>query len=120
MGMLSILQNGTTPAGEVARLLAFGHFQGLLEGVLEVGLNFFAFEPSTQKISPQEFAEWRRVLGKSARTSQFARERAERVVDELIYRLRQVAVRPPTGIHKGMCPIAIVHDKPEGVVIERA
>src|SRR6516164_4636359 len=49
MGMPSILQDGTTPAGQVARLLFFGQFQGLLEGLLEVGLNGFALDPSTQK-----------------------------------------------------------------------
>jgi hypothetical protein len=46
----------------------------LLEGVLEVGLNGFALEPSTQKIRPQEFAERRRVLGEAAGASQFACE----------------------------------------------
>ena len=35
--MPSILQDGTTPAGQVARLLFFCQFQGLLEGFLEVG-----------------------------------------------------------------------------------
>src|ERR1700751_4301055 len=49
MGMPSILQDGTAPAGQVARLLVFSQFQGLLESFLEVGLNGFAFDPSTQK-----------------------------------------------------------------------
>ena len=69
--MPSILQDGTTPAGQVARLLVFGQFQGLLEGVREVGLNGFALDPSTQKIRPQELAERRGVLGEPAGASQF-------------------------------------------------
>jgi hypothetical protein len=80
MGMPSILQDGTTPAGQVARLLVFRQFQGLLEGVLEVGLYDFVLDPSTQKIRPQEFAERRRVLGEPAGAPQFARQRAERIV----------------------------------------
>src|SRR6478609_2297523 len=73
MGMPSILQDGTTPAGQVARLFVFGQFQGLLEGGLEVGLNGFALDPSAQKIRPQELAERRRVLGEPSGASQFAR-----------------------------------------------
>ena len=38
MGMPSILQDGTTPAGQVARLLVFGQFQGLLAGVSDASL----------------------------------------------------------------------------------
>src|SRR6478735_4689352 len=90
MGMPSILQDGTTPAGQVARLLVFGQLQGLFEGVLEVGLNGFALDPSTQKIRPQEFAERRRVLGEPAGASQFARQRAERIVNKPGHGLRQI------------------------------
>jgi len=39
ISMPSILQDGTTPAGQVARLLFLGQLQGLLEGFLEAGLN---------------------------------------------------------------------------------
>src|SRR5215831_2018804 len=82
MGMPSILQDGTTPAGQVARFLFFCQFQGLLERVLEAGLNGFALDLSTQKIRPQEFAERRRVLGEPAGAPQFARQRAERIVNK--------------------------------------
>ena len=98
MDVPSILQDGTTPAGQVTRLLVFGQFQGLLEGVLEVGLNGFALEPSTQKIRPQEFAERRRVLGEPAAASQFARQRAERIVNKLGHGLRQILVRAQAAL----------------------
>src|SRR6476469_3326824 len=93
IGMPSILQDGTTPAGQVARLLVFGQFQGLLEGFLEVGLNGFALDTSAQKIRPQEFAERCRVLGEPSGASQFARQRAERIVNKPGHGLRQILVR---------------------------
>ena len=74
MGVPSIVEDGTTPAGQVARLLLFGQFQGFLEGVLEVGVNGLALDPPTQKIRPQEFAEWRRILGETTCASEFACE----------------------------------------------
>ena len=53
MGVPSILvEDGTTPAGQVARLLAFGQFQGFLEGVLEVGLNGLALDFADAKNPP--------------------------------------------------------------------
>src|SRR5258707_11890015 len=90
--MPSILQDGTTPAGQVARFLLFGQFQGLLEGVLEVSVNGFALDASTQKIRPQEFAERRCVLGEPAGASQFARQRAEWIVNKPGHGLRQILV----------------------------
>src|SRR4051812_23798221 len=80
IGMPSILQDGTTPAGQVARLLVFRHFRGLLESSLKVGLYVFALAPATKKIPPKDLAKRRRFLGVPAGAPQFARQRAERIV----------------------------------------
>jgi hypothetical protein len=57
------LKTGTTPAGQVARLLVFGQYQGLLERVLEVGLNGFALlceRGGDPNLAP---AGWREIFG---------------------------------------------------------
>jgi len=107
--MPSILQDGTAPAGQVARLFFFGQFQGFLERVLEVGLDGLALDPSTQKIRPQEFAERRRVLGEPAGAPQFARQRAERIVNELSHGRGEILVRAQAAlVVVRMHPAAIV------------
>src|SRR6516225_10303169 len=89
--------------------------------MIEISLNGLALHAPPKKVGPKEFAERRGILSKASRAAQFASERAKRIVDELIYRFRQVTVRSATAIRiKGMRPIAIVHDKPERILIELA
>ena len=97
--MPSILEDGTTPAAQVACLLVFRQFQGFLEREREVGLDGLALDPSTQKIRPQEFAERRRVLGEPAGAPQFARQRMAEIGARIRERLlrRKVEIWPSKG-----------------------
>src|SRR5215467_15093809 len=54
------------PAGQVARFLALGELHGLLEGLVEIILCKRAADAAPHEVRPQELAERRRILGKSA------------------------------------------------------
>jgi hypothetical protein len=92
----------------------------MTEGGLEVGLYGFALDPSTQKIRPQELAERRRVLGVPAGAPQFARQRAERIVNKPGHGLRQILVRTQAAlVVVRMHPAVIVQDEPERIGLQR-
>src|SRR5262249_50761482 len=103
--ILSFLGYRAAPTRQVIGIHAFCQFKRFLQRNFKMAFHGFAFHVRAKKVGPQEFAEWGRILGNPACTSQFACERAEGVVDELIYRLRQITVRLAAAIHKRMCPI---------------
>src|SRR5579862_3735966 len=106
----SILRRRAAPAGQIISVLALGQLQRLLQRALEVTLDQFALHAPAQEIRPDEFAERRRVLGVTAGAAQFARQRAERIVDQVGHRFGNVlVVAAAPGVVEGMHPIAIVH-----------
>jgi len=89
--------------------------------MVEIAFNHLAFDPTPKKIGPEEFAERGRILRETAGASQFARERTERIVDQVADRLGNVLVFPPAAlIVEWMHPVAVVHDEPEGIRFQPA
>src|SRR6516165_6564753 len=119
--IFSFLWYRTAPTRQVIGIHALCQLQRFLKRTIEIGLDNLALHAPPEKVGPKEFAEWRRILGEASRASQFASERTKRIIEELIYRLRQITIRPTTAIRiKKMCPIVIFHDKPKGIAIEIA
>src|ERR1700687_5988639 len=82
----SVLRRRTAPAGQIIGIHAAPEFQRLFDGALEVALDRFTFHAPAQEIRPDEFAERRRILGETAGAPQFARQRAERLVEQTGHR----------------------------------
>jgi truncated hemoglobin YjbI len=51
--------------------------------MVEVLVENFALETAAQKIGPEKFTEWRRILGEAAGATQFAGQRPEWIVDQI-------------------------------------
>src|SRR6516165_10557684 len=115
------LRYRAAPSRQVVRLDALGQFQRFLQRLIEIALDDLALEPAAQEISPEELAKRRRVLRKAAGTPQFARQRAERIVDQACHSLGNIAVVPAHsfGVER-VHPVAVVHDGPEGIAVEGA
>src|ERR1700719_2890612 len=69
----SILGRWTAPSREVNSLLALSKLHCRYKCPIKITLGELAFDPSPQKICPQKFAKWSRVLCESPSTPQFAR-----------------------------------------------
>src|ERR1700722_12664571 len=88
----SVLRRWAAPARQVIGVHAAPEFERLFDGALEVALDPFALHAPAQKISPDEFAERRLILGVTAGTAQFAGQRAERIVDQPGHRFGNVLI----------------------------
>src|SRR5579871_5740225 len=82
-GVIAMIHVRTAPARQVARLLALGELQRLLEGLVEILFNGRLAEAAAHEVRPQELAEWRGVLGETAHAAQFAGDAAVRIVLEV-------------------------------------
>src|SRR5271154_5679956 len=97
-GRRSFLWNRAAPSRQVICVNALSQGQRLFERVIEVFLHGFALKATAKKIRPDKLAERCRVLGVATRTPEFAGKRAERIVNELGHRLRNIAVVPAATI----------------------
>ena len=103
------------------RLLALRQFQGLFGSGLELRLYNLSFYASTKEIRPKKFAEWRGLLGETARAPQFAGKAAEGIIREISDGFRNVSERPPATIGVvGVNPISMIEHCPKFIRIERA
>ena len=71
------------PSRQVTGILAFCRYERPLERVGEVFFDLTALHAPAQKVRPQEFAEWRDVLGEAAGPAQLARETAKRIIPQI-------------------------------------
>src|ERR1700691_2508303 len=81
----------------------------------------FSLEAAAQKIGPEKFTEWRRILSEAAGSAQLARQRPERIVDQIGNAFWNIAIGPPHPFGViGMHPVAVVHHRPKRVTIQSA
>src|SRR5438045_2905608 len=108
----SILRRRATPAGQEIGVLALGKLHGAFERMVEIVFNHLAFDAPPKGVGPEKFAERRRILREAAGAAQFARQRAEWIVDQVAHRFGNVLVIPPlAAIVVWMHPAAVIQDK---------
>ena len=117
----SVARHRAAPARQIVGILALRESQPLLQRGREVVLDPPVLDAAAQEIGPQEFAEWRRVLGIAPGVAQFAGQAAERVVHQLADAARQVAIVPaPAPVVVRVHPAAVVEVRPERLLVELA
>src|SRR5262245_58411170 len=82
-GTPSVMSNRSAPPRQVIGLLCLGQLHRPLQRLIEVILHRRSSHPTTQEVGPQELAEGRGVLGKTAQSPQLSREAAKGVIDEV-------------------------------------
>src|SRR5471032_848609 len=76
----SAWRHHASPAWQVARLLCARQFHRLIQCLAEIFLQNGRRDAAAEKIGPQEFAEWRHVLGIPPGAAQFAGQAAVGIV----------------------------------------
>src|SRR5262249_55471124 len=80
-----------------------------------------ALYPPAQKIGPEKFPERSRILGVATGAPEFTGQTAERIINEVADRFRNIGViTPATLIVERMHPAAVVEHHPKGVLLELA
>src|SRR3954463_15276192 len=108
------------PSRQVTGILAFCRYECPLERAGEVLFDLTALHAPAQKVRPQEFAEWRDVLGEAAGPAQLARETAKRIITQIGDGARNICefAAAPLRI-VWMHPRMVIEHDPEGILRQR-